>query len=745
MIEITDGRLIHLKGKNTSYIFHITDTEHLEHIYYGKRLENIKDSERALIEKNLIRPSLSLKVDEKHPGLDLNAMALEASFEGKGDFKTPFLRIRGKKTLDFRYSGHRTYKGIRKYSTSYLPQAEADQESAETLEILLEEKREKISLILVYTLFEKYDAISRRSIVINNGEHALEINKISSMQLDIYGDDFTLVSLAGAPLRECEQRWEKIGFNRISLTSRTMSTGCDNNSTFAILNSRNECYISGLLYSSDFITTFEQSQMRKLHILSGISDEGFSWRLGKSDELESPEALLCYSEEGLFSASERFKNALRETVMKSAWKTRLRPVTLSTREITGLDVNEDKVESLLKEAKSLGFECIVIDDGWFGVRRERSMSLGDWYVNSLKFPEGLKKLSSRIHHEGLLFGLYFDIETVSKSSNLYSEKKDWLIADKRGKEYSSNENDFILDFTNPDVVLWAEEAISKIIELTDLDYIRYDKSRLPSEIFVDSGEFSHRYIMGVYSLLERIMKKYPDIIIETSFFFFSRFDLGMLSYSALMRLTENTDPISRTKSIEGARIFFPEEASLVTLSSSPDPTSGKYTSIDTRFNSSVFTAFEYSLDILALSAQDGDALKAQIEFYKQYRSSITFARVRTIQSKSTTLWSLASKDGSIIILLYLVKELPLNDIKERLFIEDANESSRYRIYTRRHAGSAESSSDSASEIECYEARGDAMRWAGIALSERYGGYEFTEDVRKIEDNSSRLYIIREIK
>lgn len=745
MIEINDHRLINLRGKNSSYVLRITETNHLEHIYYGKRLNHVDQSEKAIVEKNLTRALPSLSFDERHPTLDLNNMCLEASFEGKGDFKEPLIRIKGIKTLDFRYSGHRAYPGIRRYKKAHLPMAVAEEFNAETLEILLKESTHDISIILCYTLFKDWDIITRKTIIRNDGDNEIEIDKCASMQLDLHGSSFTLVSLAGAWLREMREERRLIGQEKITLSSRNMSTGFENNNVFALLYGKGECIISGLLYSSDFSTSFEQSPYSKLHIISGINPECFSYRLAPSEEFESPESILFYSDEGLEEGSELFKRGVEKLIMRGPWKERLRPVTLSTRDIFSLDVDENKIEQLSRAAKAMGFEAIVLDDGWFGVRRERNTSLGDWYVNSMKFPSGLKMLAQNIHRDGLLFGLYFDIETVSQISNFYKEKNEWIIGSKDRKNYSSNEGDFILDYTKEEVQEWVIDTLSLIIETTKLDYLRYEKTRLPSEINVDyPEEFAHKYIMGIYNVLNTIARKFPNMIIETSASGGCRFDLGMLNYSALMRVTENTDPISRIKTIEGARLFYPVTSQLITISGSPDKITRKETDIETRFNASVFCIPEYSLDIMNLSLDETLAIKNQIEFYKQYRNVLQTGKVITDDDEKRIIWSISNQDGSIIIMLYLIKELIPNDSKERLFVTQANENYKYRIYSRTHIQSEAEELLYPAEIECYEAWGDAIKWAGIALSEKDGGVDLQEDMRKLKDYSSRLYIFRKI-
>ena len=743
MIEISDSRLIHLKGDRTSYIINVLKSGQAEHFYYAKRLENITESEKAISEKNFSKSPSAISYSEEYPTLDLNSISLEASTEGKGDYKSPLVKIRGKRTLDFKVREIKKYQGVKKYNKSTLPQA-LKEKDAESVEILLEDKSEKISLILCYTIFEKEDVIARRTIIRNDGDEEIVIEKAASLQLDLPSMEYELITLQGAYLRENNVIKEKLSSGKRELSSVSMATGFNQNNTFSILSNRGECYILSLLYSSDFKTSIETLEDGKLHIVSGINEETFSWPLKKGEEFESPEAIITYSEKGLNDASDNFKEAVRSLIMRSNWKNRVRPALFSTRAL-GLDINEDKILSLAKKASDLGFETFILDDGWFGVRRDDTESLGDWYVNPMKFPQGLKMLATNIHRMGLLFGLYFDIETVSIRSNLYQKHKDWVLNDGKKRDYSSRGDDFILDFGRNDVQEWAIKTLSDIIETTRLDYLRYDKSRLPSEISFENGTLSHKYIMGVYNVLNTIREKYPSIIIETSFNGPGRFDLAMLAYSSIIRATENTDAISRLSSIEGLRLFYPEYASLVTVAESPDKYTFRSTPLESKFNSSVFTAFEYSMDLNKLNELEEKEIREELEFYKMYREAIQFGTIRTEESSDRVIWSAASKDRETIIVLYLLKRCSVNRIKERLYVRDAKEDYKYRIYTRGHVQSESEELAYPLEIECYDAYGDALKWAGLALSDKSGVGFFTENMRKMEDYSSRLYIIRKVK
>ncbi len=745
MIEIYDSRIIHLKGTETSYVMRALQSGQIEHIYYGKRLEKVQESEKAIVEKNFERNPVSIEYSEKYQTTDLNDLSLEASFEGKGDFKTPLVRIKGKRILDFRFSGAKTYAGIKRYKNFTLPLAVKDERDAETVEIELTERHEDIKIILCYTLFRLEDVITRKTFIINNSGKEIEITKCASLQLDLPQSDYTLTALSGAWLRENEIHEYKLTNLKAEISSNVMATGFEHNSTFAITNRRNESIIVGLIYSSDFSSTIEKGANGKVHIVSGISDENFSWILEKDGMFESPEAIICYSEKGLSGASERFKNAVKSIVMRSSWKKRMRPVILSTKDIFSLDVNEDKVIRQAEKAKKLGFEAFILDDGWFSVRRDRESSLGDWYVNPVKFPEGLKMLATRIHRSELLFGLYFDIESVSCRSNLFEEHKDWVIHDESRKNFSSSNEEFLLDFSKEEVQEWAIETLSRIIETARLDYLRYDKSRLPSEILSENdGSLSLRYIMGVYNVLNTVTRKFPSLLLETGFSGGARFDLGMLSYSSLMRATENTDPFERLKTIEGLRLFYPEYATLVTVSGNPDKYTFRNTGLETKFDASIFTGFEYSIDLDKLSKEEEAVLRSQIEFYKMYRETLQFGSITAIESGNRTLWSASSPDKSTIIVLYLAKNAEVNHAKERIYIEDADEKAKYRIYTRSHIRKEDEELDYPGEIECYEAYGDAIKWAGIALSEKTGSGVYSEDMRKITDFSSRLYVIRKV-
>lgn len=751
MIEVSKDMVFHISSFNTSYLFRVNREGYLEHLYYGKKL-NINDKTLRLIkEKHLSRPGIDPSCSENHKNACLNQMSLEYSTEGHGDYKTPALRLEGGRKVDLKFKDFKAYPGIRRFKYSNLPQAIQTERASSSVDVVLYDEREKLEVTLIYTVFENLDAIVRKVLIRNLDKMDKRLEAAASLQLDLPMPDYELISLKGGYARERSLQREKLARGTRIIESRRLNSSHEENPAFALVSSRGEAIFSSLIYSGAHRESFSSTEYGKTHVVSGINPDMFSWHLEALEgAFETPEAVLVYSEQGLEDASIRFKYFIENAVYRGMWKDRLRPVMLSSFADENYNINEDKLHPLVKNAKKLGFEGILVDDGWFATRKNRNTSLGDWYVNPLKFPSGLRALGSEIHREGLMFGLYFELEEVSLKSNLIEKHPDWVLRDPKRSNYSTFHSEFLLDLTRKEVQTWVEDTLSQIIETVKLDYIKWDMRRLYSDIYLngtecyDYGEFPHRYMMGLYKILNTIVRKYPNLYLECAAAGGGRFDLGMLSYASTMSLSENYDAFSRLDNLEGTYLFYPQSAIKLRIAPNPSRFTGRAVELETRFNTSLFSCLEYSLDINRLKEDDLVALQQQIAFYLQYRQFLQYSRLRVLRNdRYIYLLEAANMDSSTIMYTYAQKESEVNTYSERLYVESANPAYQYRVFARTHVQSEFMNSVYPQELECYEnCDGDVLKWAGISLSNKDTLNRFTDDMRRLVDFSSRLYIIK---
>ena len=168
-----------------------------------------------------------------------------------------------------------------------------------------------------------------------------------------------------------------------------------------------------LIYSGNFLAQAEVDTYNITRVTIGIHPENFSWQLEKGDSFETPEAVMVYSEDGLNGMSHIFHRLYQSRLARGKWRDLERPILINNWEATYFDFNESKILEIAECAKQLGIELFVLDDGWFGKRNDDTSSLGDWYVNLEKLPNGVSGLAKQIEKLGMKFGLWIEPDRKS--------------------------------------------------------------------------------------------------------------------------------------------------------------------------------------------------------------------------------------------------------------------------------------------------------------------------------------------
>ena len=763
---------------NTTYLFRVNESNHLEQLYYGRRLRSSNHFE-AFVDKHTISTGSSVAYDEEHPTLSLDNLCLEYSTYGKGDFRESqivFSRKNGDRVADFLYREHRIIKG-KPRTFSGLPESYGDNTECTTLIIVLVEKALKIRLELSYTAFDACDIITRKVALLNDSDEALSIERLFSFQLDLPKSSYDLVTFDGAWARERFRNERKLLPGIIVNDSKTgMSSSRHNPCVFLKQTGKGEsegdCYGSNLIYSGDHSETVEVSPYGKTRLLSGLNPTTFRWNLNAGEKFQSPEAVLTFSHEGLNGASAHFHRFINSHVVRGDWKYHQRPILANNWEATYFEFTEQKLLSLAKAAADLGVELFVVDDGWFGSREDDTTSLGDWTVNTRKLPNGLASLSKKIHNLGLLFGLWCEPEMVSKQSALYREHPEWMVA-LPDRAPSPGRNQYLLDLTREDVRDYLFKALSTIWNMAEVDYVKWDMNRPFSDMHSNSAsfrqdEFNHRYILGLYDLLERFIKAFPHVLFESCASGGNRFDLGMLCYMPQTWTSDNTDALCRMHIQEGTSCGYPLSTMGAHVTASPNHQTLRETSIESRFNVAAFGLLGYELDLTSVNEHERESIRSQIEFYKLHRSLFQFGEFFRIEpianGGNQSLWVVASPDRSEMIVLFFqtlntpnaggdIIRIPIADTeatyaitprKERIslkvfgdlinrisIVKLKNDTLLERIVTDRVSLE--------SELEYYIVPGDILAYGGIKLNQQFTGTGHDKETRVIGDFGSRLY------
>ncbi len=779
MIKVT-GNLFVLETCNTSYCFEKTVSGHLEHLYYGRKINLDEKNVSALREKNAFVPGCSLAYDKDFSDVCLEDMKLEMSGYGKGDIRAPFVEIAhedGSRTCDFVYYESKVIDESLDDGT--LPRAYNESGDYEHLVIALKDRNYKMTLELHYLVYEDSDVITRYSRLVNDGEEAVRLFRLMSAQVDFARDSYEILTFNGAWTREMERH--SVSFDAgCFINSSVCGVSSNRANPFVILSKKGtdeqfgDCFGFNLLYSGNHAEIFDFSAFGKLRFLNGINPAGFEYVIDGGEEFVSPEAVLSYSPCGFNGLSANMHNFVREHILKGTWKKKTRPVLLNSWEAAYFKINEKKLVELAKEAKNIGIELIVLDDGWFGERNDDTSSLGDWFVNTKKFPGGLKGVADKIKALGLDFGIWVEPEMINVKSKLYKAHPEYAM-DIPGKAHTEGRNQRVLDLTRDDVCDFVIESMTDVFGSADISYVKWDMNRIFSDVFSASlpsnrqGEVAHRYMLGLYRILRTLNERFPEILFEGCSSGGNRFDLGALCYFSQIWASDDTDAYQRAFIQNGYSYGYPMNTVTAHVSNCPNHQTLRKTPLDTRFNVAFFSNLGYEYNLCEMKQKDKDELKEQIKLYKKWRdviSSGTFYRSKSFSDSNNTVWTCVSKDKTRAVALDLQNRVTPNTTFRHYEALGLDRELKYHFYNIDKSVDIREFGDLVNMIspvalkqdsvmmdiaakfvkldgekEDYHLSGEFLMDAGVNLKPNFAGTGFNDQAAFFQDMASRLYFM----
>ncbi|MBM6614496.1 alpha-galactosidase [Desemzia sp. RIT804] len=698
MIQVNEvTKEFHLSNKKVSYIFRVDKkTKQLEQLYFGKHIKH-RESFFYLVEREN-RPANNLYEGDHTSSLE--HIKQEYPSFGTTDFRYPAYQIKweaGDRVTHLEYSSYNITKG--KPILEGLPATYVENETeAETLTVILKDAYSDLEVQLNYTIFTDFPVITRSTRFSNHGSEVIELENAMSTSIDLPDANFELVHLNGAWARETHVERKELHTGLQSISSARGASSHAHNPFMALVRptsteTNGEVYGFSLVYSGNFTAQIEVDTYHVTRAMIGINPFQFSWKLTNGKSFQTPEAVMVYSDEGLNGMSQAFHELYRTRLARGTWRDEERPVLINNWEATYFDFNEEKILEIAENAAELGVELFVLDDGWFNKRNDDTSSLGDWVEDKTKLPNGVKGLSEKIHQLGLKFGLWFEPEMVNKDTKLYEHHPDWIIQ-VPGKNVSHGRNQFVLDFSRPEVVDNLYHQMDAIIDGSQIDYIKWDMNRYISEAFSIAlpsdrqGEVYHRYILGVYDLYERLIAKYPNILFESCAGGGARNDPGMLFYAPQAWASDDTDAVERLKIQYGTSMVYPLSSIGSHVSAVPNHQVGRMTSMDMRSHVAYFGTFGYELDITALSQMDKEAIQKHIQFFKKHRKLVQqgdFYRLKSPFEGNHTAWIVVSKDQTeALVGFYQILGTP-NPAYERLQLTGLDTEKMYKVHPMEQA------------------------------------------------------------
>ena len=642
-------RIFTLTTAHTTYQMQADAQGYLLHLYYGARTAGEMDYLLNYGDRGFSGNPNSAGSDRTY---SLDALPQEYPSLGTGDFRNYALNIEnadGSQCCNPVYITHEIAAG--KYTLKGLPFVRAEENEAETLKIILEDPVTKVELHMLYGVLEKEDIITRSVIIKNAGKAPVTVKKAQSACLDFLHGDYDLIKFYGRHAMERNMERMPVSHESTRIGSRR-GTSSHQYNPGVILAGKNtnedsgSCYGMLFVYSGNFLVEAEKDQYDQTRIQMGLTDELFAYPLEAGAEFTAPEVILSYTNKGLSRLSQQYHHCIMNHICQGKYVHANRPVLINSWEAAYFDFTGDTIVELAKEAKELGIDMVVMDDGWFGKRNDDNSSLGDWYVNEEKLGGTLTKLIERVNAEGVKFGIWIEPEMVNEDSELYREHPDWAITIP-GRKPVRSRNQLVLDFSRKEVRDEIFKRICAVLDQGNVEYIKWDMNRSLADIY--ASNVTYDYVLGVYDFLEKLTNRYPDILIEGCSGGGGRFDAGMLYYTPQIWCSDNTDAINRTRIQYGTSFFYPVAAMGSHVSAVPNHQTGRVTSMHTRGVAAMSGTFGYELNPALLNAEEKAEIRAQLAQYREYQELIRegdYYRLSNPFQDNFAAWMVVSDDRS---------------------------------------------------------------------------------------------------
>ena len=625
IIYCEKDRTFTLQTKNTTYQMQVDPYGFLLHLYYGKKTDgSCMDYLLTYYDRGFSGNPYDAGEDRTY---SMDTLPQEFPCYGNGDFRSTAFAVEnadGSMSCDLRYKSHKIFDG--KYNLEGLPAVYASEQEAQTLEILMEDPVTGVKVVLLYGVLPAQDIITRSVCVKNESSGKIYLNKIESASLDFLYGDYELLTFYGRHAMERNvQRVPVVhGTQKIGSVRGTSSHQYNPMMILAekeTTEDKGNCYAMSFVYSGCFQGEVLKDQLNQTRMMLGLQEEAFRYPLETGEMFQAPEVILSYSSEGMNRLSQNLHHCIRQHICRGKYKEEIRPILINSWEAAYFDFTGDTIYELAKAAKEVNIDMLVMDDGWFGKRDDDNSGLGDWFVNEKKLGGTLGNLIKRINDLGVKFGIWIEPEMVSEDSDLYRKHPDWALT-VPGRNPVRSRNQLVLDFSRKEVVDEIYDQICKVLDQGNIEYVKWDMNRSLMDVYSsvtrDQGRVLHDYVLGLYDFLERLVQRYPNLLIEGCSGGGGRFDAGMMYYTPQIWCSDNTDAIDRLRIQYGTSFGYPVSVVGSHVSAVPNHQTGRKTPLHTRGVVAMSGTFGYELNLMKLSEEEKQEIREQIAEYKSY-------------------------------------------------------------------------------------------------------------------------------
>ncbi len=667
-----EKRIFTLQTKQTTYQMKVDNFGFLLHLYYGAKVSGEMDYLLTYYDRGFSGNPNDVGNNRTY---SMDVLPQEYPTLGTGDYRNSAFVLRNhdeSACCDLRYAGYEIREG--KYELPGLPAVYAKPEEAQTLEIVLEDAVSKVRVRLLYGVLEDEDIITRSVKITNYGTEYIVVEKASSACLDFITGEYDLLSFYGRHIMERNLQRARIGHGSQSIGSRRGTSSHQYNPAVIVAGKNTtedigDCYGMVFVYSGNFLCEAEQDQFDQTRILMGLQRDLFNYPLESGETLVVPETILCYSGRGFGDLSMKYHRCIRNHICNGARSRRKsgktgfipRPVLVNSWEAAYFNFTGEAIVELAREAAQLGIDMVVMDDGWFGKREDDNSGLGDWQVNEKKLGCSLGELVRRVNEEGVKFGIWIEPEMISEDSDLYREHPDWAMQNP-GRNPARGRNQLVLDFSREDVREHIFDQICRVLDQGNIEYVKWDMNRSLTDFYsveTRQGKVSYDFVIGLYDFMEKLLAKYPQLMIEGCSGGGGRFDAGMMYYTPQIWCSDNTDAADRLWIQYGTSFFYPMSTISAHVSAVPNHQTGRITSLRTRGIVAMTGAFGYELSLGKLSAEEKEEIREQIRQYKEFEPLISmgdYYRLSNPFEDACAAWMFVSKDRKRVLLHVVLLE-----------------------------------------------------------------------------------------
>ena len=690
IIYCEKDRTFTLQTKNTTYQMQVDRYGFLLHLYYGKKTDGCMDYLLTYYDRGFSGNPYDAGEDRTY---SMDTLPQEFPCYGNGDFRSTAFAVEnadGSMSCDLRYKSHKIFDG--KYNLEGLPAVYASEEEAQTLEILMEDPVTGVKVVLLYGVLPAQDIITRSVCVKNESSGKIYLNKIESASLDFLYGDYELLTFYGRHAMERNvQRVPVVhGTQKIGSVRGTSSHQYNPMMILAekeTTEDKGNCYAMSFVYSGCFQGEVLKDQLNQTRMMLGLQEEAFRYPLETGEMFQAPEVILSYSSEGMNRLSQNLHHCIRQHICRGKYKEEIRPILINSWEAAYFDFTGDTIYELAKAAKEVNIDMLVMDDGWFGKRDDDNSGLGDWFVNEKKLGGTLGNLIKRINDLGVKFGIWIEPEMVSEDSDLYRKHPDWALT-VPGRNPVRSRNQLVLDFSRKEVVDEIYDQICKVLDQGNIEYVKWDMNRSLMDVYSsvtrDQGRVLHDYVLGLYDFLERLVQRYPNLLIEGCSGGGGRFDAGMMYYTPQIWCSDNTDAIDRLRIQYGTSFGYPVSVVGSHVSAVPNHQTGRKTPLHTRGVVAMSGTFGYELNLMKLSEEEKQEIREQIAEYKRYAPIIQnglYYRLSNPTTEEICAWEFVhtdEKEQSKVLLNIVMQVIHGNMTVNYVKLQGLEETAVYR-------------------------------------------------------------------